>query len=52
MGIIGIQPDQFWNMSLKELMYAIDGFIEFNGNNKSKPLTKNELNELMELYPD
>lgn len=51
-GIIGIQPSEFWNMSLKELLLAIDGFTEFNTTKKDKPLSKDELNKLMELYPD
>lgn len=50
--MMGIQPDQFWNMSLKEFLLALDGFLEFNSSNKDKPLTKKELDELMELYPD
>lgn len=49
---MGIQPDQFWDMSLKEFIFALDGFMEFNSPVKNNPLTRAELNELMELYPD
>ena len=31
---------------------AIDGFLEFNGGKKEEPMTKDRLNEMMELYPD
>jgi len=39
-------------MSITEITLAIKGFSEFNGDNKDKPMDKDELNELMELYPD
>jgi len=39
-------------MSITEITLAIKGFSEFNGGSKDKPMGKNELNELMELYPD
>ena len=48
----GIQPDSFWNMSPKEVYRALDGFMEYTGNTKETPMTKNELTELMELHPD
>ena len=51
-GMIGIQPDQFWRMSPVEVNLAISGFKEFNGVKEDKPLSKDELNELMELHPD
>ena len=50
--MIGINPAVFWDMSITEITLAIKGFSEFNGGNKDKPMGKNELNELMELYPD
>ena len=39
-------------MSLTELNTSIDGFLEFSGNRKKDAMTKDELQELMELYPD
>lgn len=53
MGMLHLSPTEFWNLSLHELYLAIDGFQEFNGSDqKDGPLTREELNELMELYPD
>ncbi len=52
MGMVGMQPSEFWNLSIPEIHSAIDGFIEFNGGEKETPMQKDELKELMELYPD
>lgn len=51
-GMMGMQPSEFWNSSLIEIHTAIEGFIEFNGSEKEPPMQKDELKELMELYPD
>tara|TARA_B100001778_G_C18395254_1_gene541681 strand:+ start:559 stop:711 length:153 start_codon:yes stop_codon:yes gene_type:complete len=50
--MMGIQPSMFWNMSPREVFLAIDGFKEFNGTEKETPLSRNELDNLMELHPD
>ena len=50
--MMGMSPDTFWNLSLKELNLAIEGFREFHGGKKQKAMTKDELKELMEIYPD
>jgi hypothetical protein len=47
-----IRPADFWDMSLEEFYCAIEGFKEFHGAPERTPLTKTELAELMELYPD
>lgn len=47
-----ISASIFWEMSLYEFMRAIDGFIEFNGSSQDAPLQKDELQDLMERYPD
>lgn len=52
LGMIGMRPKDFWNLSPRELYSAVDGFLEFNTTQKDAPMTKNELGELMELYPD
>ena len=52
MGMIGWTPNVFWNSTLHEIVPAIDGFIEFNGGSQQKPMTNDELKDLMELYPD
>ena len=51
-GMMGWQPETFWDSSLNEIFIAIDGFLEFNGANKERPMDKEELKSLMELYPD
>lgn len=51
-GMIGWNPNDFWTSSLCEIYNAINGFIEFNGTKQEKPMTSNELDNLMELYPD
>jgi|TARA_A100001015_G_C15031440_1_gene733488 hypothetical protein len=52
MGMIGMQPSEFWNASVIEIHCAIEGFQEFNTSSESKPMDRDELEELMELYPD
>jgi uncharacterized phage protein (TIGR02216 family) len=49
---MGLRPDDFWNMSFYEFYEAIDGFIEFHSGGKPPPLTRDELDDLMERYPD
>ena len=51
-GMIGWSPSVFWDSSVVEVYAAIDGFIEFNGGKDEKPMTTDELSDLMELYPD
>jgi hypothetical protein len=46
-----IPPKEFWNMSFIELSFAIQGFQEFNGA-KPPPMQSDELQEMMEVYPD
>ena len=50
--MIGWKPNDFWESSLVEIYAAINGFIEFNGQKEEKPMSRNELDDLMELYPD
>ena len=38
-------------MGFIELSYAIEGFQEFNGA-KETPMQKDELQDMMEVYPD
>ena len=51
-GMIGMQPTEFWNASPNEVYAAIEGFREFNTSNNEKPMSKTELEKLMELHPD
>jgi len=50
--MLNLTPIDFWNMSPIEVYMALEGFVEFNGGKEDKPMTKNELEDLMELYPD
>lgn len=47
-----MQPENFWNSSVPEISFAIKGFSEFNGGKKDKPMSRDELDNLMELHPD
>ena len=51
-GMMGIQPTQFWNMTPREIYLAIAGFKEFHGVQDPTPMTTDELGKLMELHPD
>jgi|VirMetMinimDraft_7_1064189.scaffolds.fasta_scaffold12629_10 uncharacterized phage protein (TIGR02216 family) len=51
-GMIGIPPSQFWDMSPIEVNLAVSGFKELHGGRKDDPMSKGELEELMELHPD
>ena len=45
-------PDEFWNMTMMEFSCACEGFGKFHSNQSNAPMTKEELNDLMERYPD
>lgn len=51
-GMIGIQPSEFWELSPLEIYSAISGFKEFHAVEKEAPMDQDRLKELMELYPD
>tara|TARA_R110000782_G_scaffold51530_1_gene111035 strand:+ start:344 stop:529 length:186 start_codon:yes stop_codon:yes gene_type:complete len=50
-GVLKIPPKDFWDMGLPELYLAIDGYVEAN-NMSQKPFGKDDLQDLMERYPD
>lgn len=50
--MIGWDPSEFWHSAPIEVYNAIVGFSEFNGGKKETPMGKDELEDLMELYPD
>lgn len=53
LGIMQMRPDDFWNLSPRELWLALDGFKSFHSSaDPNTPMRKDELDELMELYPD
>lgn len=49
--MMNLPPSQVWDMSIKEITLAINGFKEYNGV-KSEPMDKSDLDKLMERYPD
>ena len=51
-GILHIQPSEFWRMTLPQLNIAIELHNEFHGGSKVKPLTKDEMEDLMTRFPD
>tara|TARA_R100001440_G_scaffold54689_3_gene74507 strand:+ start:748 stop:900 length:153 start_codon:yes stop_codon:yes gene_type:complete len=46
-----INPESFWNMSIREITMAINGFKEYNGT-KEEGMSRSEHNKLKEMYPD
>ena len=52
LGKMQMSPDSFWNMSMIEFNAALNGFAEFHSGGQPSALSKNELDELMELNPD
>ena len=51
-GMIGISPLEFWELSPIEIYMAIAGFKEFHTAEEKTPLDRDELERLMELHPD
>jgi hypothetical protein len=53
LGMIGMRPEDFWNSSMQEIYAAAEGFKNFNSPTRDdEPMSRDRLNELMELYPD
>ena len=50
--MIGMRPIDFWESSPLEIYCAVDGFREWQIGESVEPLDKDDLDELMELYPD
>lgn len=55
-GLVGWSPETFWAATLPELYYAVRGWQRANGQNPDDqpgtPMTRAELNDLMERFPD
>jgi hypothetical protein len=49
---MNISPSNFWEMSLQEFLLSVEGFAEFNSSGEPSPMQKNELDDLMERFPD
>ena len=52
LGMLMMRPKDFWELSMVELYAAVRGFQQFHAASKEEPLHKEELDDLMELYPD
>ncbi len=52
LGKMQMRPNDFWNMSMIEFYSALNGFADFHSGGKPSPLNKDELQDLMERYPD
>ena len=51
-GMMGMRPVDFWNISPREMYAAMSGFRSFHSAERDEPMTKDSLEEMMELYPD
>ena len=45
-------PETYWSSSWIEVQNAVQGFSEFNGGKDESPMSKDEFDNLRELYPD
>ena len=52
LGVLRMTPDEFWNCTMREFISACEGFSKFNGAKQNAPMTRDELEDLMERYPD
>ena len=52
LGKMQMSKNDFWDMSMYEFNCALEGFAEFHSGGQPSALSKNELDELMELNPD
>ncbi|HAB39181.1 MAG TPA: hypothetical protein DCE52_14505 [Rhodobacteraceae bacterium] len=52
LGKMRMSSSDFWEMSFEEFKFALEGFSEFNSGGSPPPLDKEELEDLMERFPD
>ena len=52
LGKMRMTSDEFWGLSIQEFFLASEGFSEFHSSGKPPPMQKDELEDLMERYPD
>jgi uncharacterized phage protein (TIGR02216 family) len=51
--MMNMRPNDFWNLSPREMYLALKGFKQFNNTEeKEAPMDSERLQEMMELYPD
>lgn len=52
-GMMNMRPNDFWNLSPREMYLAISGFKTFHASGEQEQaMSKDRLEEMMELYPD
>lgn len=51
-GKMNMSASEFWNLSICELVSGLRGFSDFHSGGKPEALNKDELEDLMERYPD
>ena len=51
-GMMGIQPSEFWDMTLYEINLAIKGFREYNSGEKEESIGSEEFEKLKDMFPD
>ena len=47
-----LSPDVFWNMSVNEIVMAINGFKEYNTGKKESNVDVDDIKDLMARYQD
>lgn len=52
LGGLGWTPDTFWNATLPELFAAMDGWNKMHGDPEEDSMSQDELDEMMERFPD
>ena len=52
LGVLRMTPEEFWNMTMIEFCSACDGFASFHGADQNSPMTRDEMQDLMERFPD
>ena len=52
LGILQLTPEIFWNMTMIEFTSACEGFAKFHTSEPDTPMTRDEMQDLMERYPD
>ena len=45
-------PATFWDLSPREYMSAINGYLLTKGGKRNTPMLKDEMEELMRRFPD
>jgi hypothetical protein len=55
-GVLGLPVESFYSMTMADFWAAFEAFMEFEtikaGGQVIEPLSREELNELMEIFPD